>query len=145
MSVTGQNESQTHIHIKVAYSTAKKFVIFVHKLRWIYTISNYMLWWKVKQFHYRTWGLQEIGDIRHMKVVRLSVLRTDRLYPQEIFLLLISVRDWVNLRTVVQPEELCQWKIPITPSRIEPATSRLVAQCLNPLMPKDPYRGLPHR
>jgi len=52
---------------------------------------------KVKQSHYRPGRGSEVEaprfqDNRRMKVVRLSVLRIGRLYPQEIFLVLISVR-----------------------------------------------------
>jgi hypothetical protein len=66
-----------------------------------------------------------------MKVARLSFLYTGRLYRQEVFLVPISVRDWVDLRVIVRPEGLYEWKIPMTPSGIDPATFRFVAQFLN--------------
>jgi len=46
---------------------------------------------------------------------------------QEILLVLIFVRSWVDSRAIVWPEGLCQWTI-TTPTEIELATFRLVAQ-----------------
>jgi hypothetical protein len=78
-----------------------------------------------------------------MKVIRLSAPCSDHLYPQEIFLVLISVRGWVNPRATVRPEGLYQWKMPMTPSEIEPATLRLVAHCFNQMRYRVPSTSSP--
>jgi hypothetical protein len=98
----------------------------------------------------RPLGFQEVEapeflDCRHRKVVSLSALRTGRLYPQEGFLVLISVIGWVDPKDTMRPEWLSHWKTPVTPSGIKPATIRLVAQCLNKMrhrVPSSHYRTL---
>jgi len=72
--------------------------------------------------------LTEVLDNRHMKVARLSALRTTRHNPN-ISLVIILISQ-VDLRAILRLKGLSQRKIPVAPSGIEPAT-QLVMQCLN--------------
>ena len=52
--------------------------------------------------------LMSCRRLRHMKVVRLSALRTGCIYLQKIFLVLVCVRDLVDPRNIARPEGLGQ-------------------------------------
>jgi hypothetical protein len=69
-----------------------------------------------------------------LTAARLSALRAGRPLPPGRFLVLISVRGWVDPRAIMRLEGFGEMKNPITSSGIERATFRLVTKCLNQLL-----------
>jgi len=71
----------------------------------------------------------------------MSAPRIGRLYPQEMFLLLIFTSGLVDPRTMVRSEGNMSLKNPVTTRGIDPGTVRLVAQRLNHYATAGPTAG----
>jgi hypothetical protein len=94
-----------------------------------------------------TWRPIGLWDVKAPTFYRKSAHRwrwgsqpyaPDALYFPERFLVLISVRGWVDPRDMVWLEGIGQLRNPMTSSWIEPATFRLVAEYLNQLYNRVP-------
>jgi hypothetical protein len=85
----------------------------------------------VKQSHYRPGQTLRVPgcetpryqDNRHKQLVRLSAILIDCLYPQEIFLVLIFVRDCVDPRAMVRAEDYVneEFQLPHRESNLRPS------------------------
>ena len=100
----------------------------------------------IKQSHYSPGQAQRVPGGWGSQISRQSAHEVDKVVspthrpplPPRKYSWYSFLLEAVDPRATVRPEGFCQWKIPITASGIEPATFRLVAQCLNQLCHRVP-------
>ena len=80
----------------------------------------------------RGWGAQISRHSAHEGGKVVSPTHQPPLPRPGKFLVLISVRGWVNPRAIVRPEGLCEWRIPMTPGESNPRPSGAVPQPTTP-------------
>jgi hypothetical protein len=139
-----RNDSQLCLAVSVTKIFMKKLECYQYSvLLYIFRVTKHdpskTLKANVKQSHYRPWQVLMVPGGLGSQILKQSAHeggkdvnpRTGSLYSREIFLLLISFRGWVDPSTIVRSKGIYQWKIPVAPSEIGPATFRFVAQYLN--------------
>ena len=104
------------------------------------TKQQFVVKGKVKKLsRYRPGGAFGVPRRWRSRISRQSVQEGGKVVKEE-FVVLIFVKGWVDPRATMRPEGLSHWKIPMTPSGIEPETFRFVAQCLNQLLHRVPQK-----
>jgi hypothetical protein len=82
---------------------------------------------RVSRAHVRDAKCTKYFNIKTWRVEAFGILRTGGPLPQGIFLVLISVRGWVDQSSIVRQEGLGQLKNPVDSSEIEPVNFQLLA------------------
>ena len=103
-------------------------------LRFKYSLSSEILTIPVLAL-IMSWGLQkfEASRFRDNRVIKWLVClpyAPVAFSLKEIFLVFISLRGWVDFRTIGRPEVLYQWKISMISSRIQTVTFQHVVHCV---------------
>jgi hypothetical protein len=119
------------IHFSIILSKFPGRILYVNICEALKVKAKLSLW-QALQAHrvVRGRGSNVLQTVGSQIAVRLSALHTGRSVSPGRFLVLISIRGWIDLRAIVQLRGLGQSKHPGTLFGIEPATFRFVVECL---------------